>query len=256
MSVETLLDGLQLRMLREDAGLKIIDHRLAPATDGLLDQLLQRYLRAAGSDLCKSLTRRDKDVRLDEPELIAVERELHGAKQVADAVGKGGPVLDKEGTVGTEQSSIGLQLLDGKTQLKGVVEQMQHKGRVRRTAAQSCTRRDMLVEEDVNRRKVILLIKQSIGTADQVIIIVPLHLYAAHVEVALGGHPGPHTKFQRILHRDRVEDGLQVVIPVGTSLHDLQSQVDFRVRKGYHIFCSFVILMLILLYFSRLWLQI
>ena len=93
----------------------------------------------------------------------------------------------------------------------------------------------MLEQVDVDRRQVEALVQHAIGFYNEVGVGVAFYGYASLVEgifgVAFrvaGGH------FQRIFQRNGVEDCFQVVIAVGAFFGNVQSQVYFSIRKGYH----------------------
>ena len=167
---------------------------------------------------------------------------LNRFQLVADAGGVGRAVLDEEGAVGTEACGAAFEVGGAETEGEHVVEHPQGEGGVAAAATEAGTEGNMLLQADVDGGNGELVVEETPGTDAEVVL-------GGVVEGDAGRGQARRTRratrrsvclgqlgdLQLVAEvRDREEEGLQVVVAVGSAAYDMQAEVNLAVWVGCH----------------------
>ena len=83
-----------------------------------------------------------------------------------------------------------------------------------------------------------ILFQELVGPYDEVTLLVAFYGDVGDFQVAvyIGGEVGVHgADLQHVVNGHGIEHGLQVVVAVRTTFHNVESEIDFCCRIGDHV---------------------
>ena len=167
---------------------------------------------------------------------------LNRFQLVADAGGVGRAVLDEEGAVGAEAGGAAFEVGGAESEGEHVVEHAQREGGVAAAAAEAGAEGDVLLQADVDGGNAELVVEETPGTDAEVVLGGVVEGDAGLGHARLGrratrrsGCGGQLGDFQLVAEvGDGEEEGLEVVVAVGTAAYDMQAEVNLAVWVGCH----------------------
>lgn len=139
----------------------------------------------------------------------------------------------KKAQSGSECGHSSLHLVFGESETVGFVKPFHHEGSIAASSAQASSHRDVLAQLDAKFGKLEFFAQRIVDAHDKVGFRASANLKSAGGKFcwpsfALGG------ELKRITEGDGIEKGFEIMVAVGTSAHDVQTDVYLAVGKLKH----------------------
>src|SRR5690606_12192281 len=153
------------------------------------------------------------DIGLNQYDMVRRQVELYFREYVADTCGKYRRIADEKGTVCPQTAGVPHQLPLVKPKPELLVGQLQHEGGIGRPATKACADGNRFMQMDMDRRKIVCLLKQPVGAYAQVIRTVIRNGKPRREQLRFLSH----YHLECVVQTNGIKDGFQVMVPVGPS---------------------------------------
>lgn len=241
LTVQPCLDICDFGMEGKDPFFEIVRQEAFPFLYGAADDVCYRYSGLSGDDSGVGFLRGHEDTGLHQNEVPSGEGKADGSEDIADACGKYRTVAYEERAVGSQAGHAFFEFVVGQAEVEHLVEAFHHASCVGRASAQTCARRDLLMQRYGKVGKGMVSLYQAQSLDEQVLFRRAVDADAAPPECIIfrgvflhGDAVGKDTfraavrvagsfELQSVAQWDGVEHGFQVMVTVGTAFRDVQS---------------------------------